>query len=127
MNADLERRILGMLAGEETEVDTTEPFLVCDFCLAPDPPWEYPAKTTMLPAGTESLGSWCACDACRELIDADKREELASRSRVKHKEMTGLSFPMSVIRQTQAQFWSNKTGPAREVKLTPIHGRWFER
>jgi len=54
---------------------------VCDFCSSEK--WErvYPCQDfdiAGLPA--TSVGSWCACDACAELIDAEKWDELAERS-----------------------------------------------
>lgn len=97
--------------------------LVCDFCCRPDPPWEYfVSGNVMLPGITESLGSWCACDGCRELIDADDREGLAQRA-FEHAPI----LPYTVIVLTQSKFFDVKRGEARPIKVTPIHGRWFER
>jgi len=55
----------------------------CDFCSSPEPLWLYAAKTFAAP-GTGfsgvSVGAWAACELCAELIEADDRDGLASRS-----------------------------------------------
>lgn len=46
---------------------------VCDFCLTPDPAWEYPARRMEIvghPVIDISDDEWGACDRCRQLIDA---------------------------------------------------------
>lgn len=61
---------------------------VCDFCNEAAPTWQFPAEdvsTTFEVAGDaeeilNSRGSWLACDECRELIVAGKRDALVSRS-----------------------------------------------
>jgi hypothetical protein len=55
---------------------------VCDFCLRPDPEWEYPAAPVPLPTHptfTVSLDNFGACEDCRWLIDTRDLEGLAHR------------------------------------------------
>jgi hypothetical protein len=59
--------------------------LVCDFCHAPEPTWDYPATDFAYPtvAGLprqRSTGSWLACDVCHVLIEAARWRDLAARS-----------------------------------------------
>src|SRR5262245_52188951 len=107
----------------------TEPHLVCDFCLAPDPPWEYRVRdaTVMLPGITESLGTWLACEICRPLIDQNERAALAERSASNASALTGFKLSAVLARQTQEIFFEQKVGEARPVKITPMHGRVFTR
>jgi len=98
--------------------------LICDFCNAPDPPWEYMAKEIdLIPGDTVSVGSWCACTPCRELIDANDRDGLAARAKKRNGELASLR----TIRMMQNRFFVVKSSSARPIKVTPMHGRWFER
>lgn len=53
---------------------------ICDFCLAPDPTWEFPANPTLIPDGRfdASPDDWAACDECRELIEAGDFDALVA-------------------------------------------------
>ena len=95
--------------------------LVCDFCRQPDPTVEYPCKDVQLPGYLDSFGPWCACEVCAMLITMDDREALARRAEV----MTGV--PEDTNRTVQALFFLARTGKARPIKLTPMHGRFFQR
>lgn len=95
--------------------------IVCDFCLASDPQWEYMAREHELPGDTLSIGSWCACDLCRLLIDADDRKGLARRA---HNRVPIVG--LDAIEQTQELFFRNRTSDAQPIRLTAIHGRIFE-
>jgi hypothetical protein len=54
---------------------------VCDFCMAPNPPVIYKAKSFAMPQlGWSSLGNWGACTTCASLIDSNQWEQLAQRS-----------------------------------------------
>jgi len=62
--------------------------LFCDFCGNPDPKWAYPVDdfsqnihpdATGESADWNSIGGWSSCSNCKELIDANKRQELAWR------------------------------------------------
>jgi hypothetical protein len=56
---------------------------VCDFCLRPDPKWDYDCKDFVIMefAGTEVeetsfWGPWATCESCSEFIEADDRAGL---------------------------------------------------
>ena len=96
--------------------------LVCDFCRAPDPEWEYPARDVFIEAiKWESFGPWCACETCSMLIAMEEHDALARRAEV----MTGI--PEGVNRMIQDRFFQARAGPARPIKVTPLHGRIFQR
>lgn len=102
----------------------TQP-LVCDFCNAPDPPWEYPAATSEMPLGVgTSLGAWCACDNCRQLIEAEDREGLVSRAVSRYPPDP---LARQAIEMVQAVFWQARRGESRPVQPNPIYGRRFQR
>jgi hypothetical protein len=60
---------------------------VCDFCFGPVM-WRYPCESFVGPTAEnekqlwiqESVGAWAACDICHQLIETDRRMELAERS-----------------------------------------------
>lgn len=93
----------------------------CDFCLAADPPWEFPAGEINIPeAEWRSIGPWTACDSCRELIDANDRDGLAARA-----EAQGVS-DFVAARYLHERFFAARRGPARPIEPTPLHGHLFE-
>lgn len=101
--------------------------LVCDFCSAPDPSWEYPAATSEMPLGVgTSLGAWCACDNCRELIEADDREGLISRA-VGRYPMPDEPMMRQAIEMVQQVFWQARRGEVKPVQPNPIYGERFLR
>lgn len=57
---------------------------VCDFCLSPNPTWEYPCGYVelMVPIPGEGIDSsndpWAACERCHELIEAGYYDTLVS-------------------------------------------------
>lgn len=66
---------------------------VCDFCSSNDPEWEYPAQSfdhqayivdedgvEKAPDEQGSIGSWAACDDCKEFIEAGDLRGLSDRS-----------------------------------------------
>ena len=54
---------------------------ICDFCSAPKPARRYSCRPfKMTGPKLRSVGGWAACNACAELIDADRWEDLADRS-----------------------------------------------
>jgi hypothetical protein len=95
---------------------------LCDFCSAPDPEWRHPARSFVgyVAAGVvgESVGDWAACQQCHQLIVSGERVRLTERSVVtfiaKHPELkavkTELATEMGIL---HAQFFGNRTGPAR--------------
>lgn len=61
----------------------------CDFCHDPVPRWRYGCQDFSVVAVSdkgnlhglqESTGSWHACNTCKEMIDANDREALLSRT-----------------------------------------------
>jgi hypothetical protein len=56
---------------------------VCDFCLHPEPRWEFPARPVAIvghPAIDYSEDEFLACDECRRLIDQQAIGALVERS-----------------------------------------------
>jgi hypothetical protein len=69
--------------------------LVCDFCHASDPTWDYPAHDFFYPSvpglpRERSTGSWLACDVCHVLIEAARWRDLARRSAALFMQRNGL-------------------------------------
>jgi hypothetical protein len=55
---------------------------VCDFCLAPNPAWEYPAAPVHIvghPEITDSDDEWAACEVCHALIAGSRVGQLVER------------------------------------------------
>lgn len=55
---------------------------VCDFCLTPEPTWEYPCGPMSFPSMhpddvNASDDEWAACDTCHELIEGGYMMRLA--------------------------------------------------
>jgi hypothetical protein len=96
--------------------------VICDFCRLPDPVWEFPCEEFDLP-GYHSFGPWCACERCRELVDARDDVALARRA---HARNPGV-IPLDIIQAVQGQFFIHQTGDARPIRETPMHGRTFVR
>lgn len=98
---------------------------VCDFCLAPDPRWEFPATDMPIkghPVMTDSYGSWGACDLCCKLIVASDIGRLVesslSRQLIHEPEdrAAGVVYPPLSIRRRQQRenilrFMDARTGP----------------
>jgi len=56
--------------------------IVCDFCLAENPQWEYEAKDMAITAHPQidmSQGAWAACGDCVRLIEANDVDGLLDR------------------------------------------------
>lgn len=97
---------------------------VCDFCLASDPTWEYPATDMPVkghPLIDESTGEWAACDECHALIEAKKLGALVERCA---QAQLGAETPADVhapplpilrrqLRENMLRFFDARTGPAR--------------
>ena len=55
---------------------------VCDFCMTPNPTWDYPAgemQITVHHVITNSDDNWGACDECHRLIEANYIDMLVDR------------------------------------------------
>lgn len=66
-----------------------EPWTICDFCGSGSISYRYPAETfnvsdiidpAFIPWGSE--GDWAACRECSELIEQDRRFDLALRAKI---------------------------------------------
>lgn len=97
---------------------------VCDFCMTPNPTWEYPAgevEITVNPVITNSDDSWGACDECHKLIEAGDMEALAVRSdsvqRALHPPNDEYYYPprnaaRRMLIEHFSRFMAARTGPA---------------
>jgi len=105
--------------------------VMCDFCGAADPGWEFPAENfRCLESGdgsaAESDGNWLACDACCAHICANDYELLARRS-LRNPSMAamrdllgpeGVEYILEHARLFHAQFARHRTGePVRRGAL----------
>jgi len=67
---------------EVTEADRKEIGL-CDFCAAPDPEWDYPARDfgpfIIMSALQVSQGSWAAWVVCHHLIQNEQWDQLVDQ------------------------------------------------
>lgn len=109
----------------------SEPPLKCDFCSAPEVTTEFPARDHEQLADAYSLGSWCACDVCVELIEASDRYALARRCAhgfcKKHDiPPRGPLFEEieAEVTTIHAKFWASRTGPGQP--LTDDRRRGYE-
>jgi hypothetical protein len=93
--------------------------LICDFCSAPNPQWAYPATDAPLPDPLGvSIGSWCACDQCAALIEANAPAQLAARSAETYSRVYGTPIPAEMFEDLQYHcFWTHLTGPRRPAHL----------
>lgn len=93
---------------------------VCDFCSDPFPTWLYRAKNiTYEELQAESLSAWAACADCHDLIEQDKRKELAARVTTimcdKHPDFEK-AYLAQQIATLHASFFRNRIdGPAIKI------------
>jgi len=92
---------------------------VCDFCSAPAPAWEYPARPFTLD-GWASADSWAACEACHVLVEGAAWDELADRALNSGRYVP---VPAALRRQVRARvrvmcrrFGAHRCGPGRELR-----------
>lgn len=111
---------------------------VCDFCSSPKPKWKFRARPHVqgaivaldLLAPSESrtytMSSaddwWAACEACKALIKAGRRDQLHRRSvtrlrRTPHGARVSKEMAERMIRVAHDKFWSNREGG----EAVPIH------
>lgn len=111
--------------GDRTAITPTDP--VCDFCLLPQPEWEFPAAPLQLvghPLVDWSDDEWAACTACKELVEAGKIGELVERSIKGHTEAQRPGYvvtkPLAIwrreTRENMRRFMDARTGPPREYR-----------
>jgi hypothetical protein len=87
------------------------PTLQCDFCLAANPCWQYPAEDFRLAEGQMSHDGWAACSTCHGLIEAEKFDDLARRAAGRLKRHTGV-YALDQIAANHAAFREHRSGPA---------------
>lgn len=101
--------------------------LVCDFCSASGPAWDYDAGFAVIEADIEadgttvhaSRGGWFACADCAALIEADDVEGIRERAVVALARVAP-GQPIEVVREaielTQSAFWRARTGTRRALQ-----------
>lgn len=101
--------------------------LVCDFCLAPNPSWEYPCGPVAIvgnPNIEASDDEWTACDTCHQLIENFRNVGQIARDMVRRQpaparpEFGERPFEEAVAIQTVnlAMFTAARKGPARPIR-----------
>lgn len=92
--------------------------LLCDFCSTPLPTWSYPSPRFIICETdsqiTVSEPGWCACDICHEMIEANQRDALVSRS------LATLPFPADEqlfdwLKDLHRKFFDHRCGPASRL------------
>lgn len=91
--------------------------MLCDFCCADHPCWEYPADDFIAFAAQGSLGSWAACETCHGLIEAGDHDGLAQRSLATfchRQELTRQESVkvLAILRDLHVAFRQHRAGPA---------------
>ncbi len=98
----------------------------CDFCYAPDPPLEIPARDFIypgprLPGQTDgSAGSWGCCEPCAALVDSNQWSRLIRRCVDGHQRRFGEPLPelaVQMVSRVHRVLRRNITGPARPSTL----------
>lgn len=112
----------------------------CDFCNAKAPQWDYPCESFLSDAGTvrkdgktytqalNNIGTWAACDACHELIEAGKFTELLDRMCAQSGDPDdpllidvrtpgAQVFVRTFMKRQLDGFMKNRTGPATKAGL----------
>lgn len=114
--------------GGVTRVERTDGKVVCDFCLARNPCWEYPASLVAVdahPAIDYSDDEWAACERCSRLIERGDINGLARymvlMQPVNEPPGAGLVYPplvtqLAVTISNVQRFMLARTGPRRALK-----------
>ncbi len=98
---------------------------MCDFCTLANPTWCYPAKDFIMLQAHEardnnthvSVGSWAACNACHDLIEAGNKSALATRfvetlPRATRRSAAIRKRMLTEVEKLQLDFWDHRCGPA---------------
>ena len=105
--------------------------VVCDFCLAPNPGWTYPAGFTAIYGHhliDVSDDEWGACDDCHVLIEAVNIEGLVERMAEmqpvhsppdKQHVYPPLAVRRRISRQNVIAFFKARSGPAEHDSYPP--------
>ena len=94
--------------------------MLCDFCLAPNPTWGYPAKDFVDFVAVEgndvlvstSDGTWAACEVCHDLIEKGNQAALLSRSLDKLVGQVPMEEARRMVADVHAKFFASRCGPA---------------
>ncbi len=129
VDADAWQHTLGALVDGEGDhpavpASPTEIFVVgfCDFCYAPDPPLEIPARDFEFPGPRlpgqidASSGAWGACRECARLVDTNQWTALARRTQAGHLRRYGepmVPLAVTLTRKAHRALRSHITGPSR--------------
>lgn len=98
---------------------------ICDFCLAPKPPWTHYATTFCvigdpargIPSYVDVDGEWGACETCHAAIVADDPGPLL-RALPEERDETARLYHVRVVNG----FWSHRTGRwIRMAETSPAH------
>jgi len=100
---------------------------VCDFCMTPNPAWEYPCGIVAIvgnPNITASDDEWAACDACHASIEAGNiLKMVAGMVRRQNQQPLHPAFRSPPLKQQHAiqnanvrAFLAARTGPARPIQ-----------
>jgi hypothetical protein len=109
---------------------------VCDFCLAPDPPWSYPQAPMPIVGHaviTHSDDDWGACDGCHELIQRGTIGKLVRRAVEEQRRHVpegtrlpdgivrypSLSQSLMLMRENVLRFMDARNGPPVRVSQKP--------
>jgi len=111
-------------AGKFVTVVLWDNAAICDFCSDPVVSWSYDVEEFRV-EGAEwgSIEGWAACDACHELIEADDRKGLATRSLreffKKHPEVPDRpdvrANVWKHIHEVHPKFWELKKGSGTHI------------
>lgn len=124
MSSDPEYKIERDAEGKlrATRIDGVE---VCDFCLAPEPKWEYPAADMEVVSSIidRSDDPWGACEECHRLLEASDIDGLIARmvreQPIHYPPSSLLSYPEPeqarlICRRNVLRFMDARSGPPRE-------------
>ena len=97
--------------------------VVCDFCSAINPTWDYPATTFHdAPLNANSLADWLACDACHTIIEAGNVDALAGRAirnsanpSIRAMAIHDLPPMLDTARRLYDEFFAHRIGPAYRI------------
>ena len=107
---------------------------ICDFCSDSNVKWAFPASDCGVIIVSDdnilcnmSEGGWASCDACHDLILAEKREELLNRSIEAFKRLHGHEVPENehrfikpMVKTIHNSFWENMTGKCHQVLIANL-------
>lgn len=100
----------GALVEREAIMGIPHDEIICDFCSARNPKWDYENYPT-----ENEDGGWAACDTCSALIEAGDRKALEDRSVAMAPAQTVKDGLRRRMRATQDVFWNNRKEPRKLI------------